>query len=308
VTTLDDRLPADQPEKLEILNELRRLCDRQLRHPDVLSDDERKTLQESRPPDNLRALGDADVPLELAWPYVERDGTRGRIVLANTGLGIDSWDTRDLRRFAAAVRGLGLGPDVLVGGSAFVFSDMLIVVVAALLGPSLAASATLFCGAFGTLALIALAGLFGLKVNFLDFVALPITIGIGIDYSVNIISRASAEPDTLQGRKESARTASAVALASYTTVVGYGSLWFSANKGIRSFGFAAMLGEVTCLTAALLIAPALARMIGNRRPRGDRRQRGTTAARTRGQAVRSLGASVDEVRPSSNPAAMSGTQ
>ena len=84
-----------------------------------------KTLQESRPPDNLRALGDADVPLELAWPYVERDGTRGRIVLANTGLGIDSWNTRDLRRFAAAVRGLGLGPDVLVGGSAFVFTDML---------------------------------------------------------------------------------------------------------------------------------------------------------------------------------------
>jgi uncharacterized protein len=330
VTTLDDRLPADQPEKLELLAELRRLIDRQLRHPDALSDAERKTLQESRPPDGLRALGDADVPLELAWPYVERDGTRGRIILANSGLGIDSWDTRDLRRFAAAVRGLGLGPDVLVGGSAFVFTDMLnamerdgprataiaalaaIVVVAALLGPSLAASATLFCGAFGTLALIALAGLFGLKVNFLDFVALPITIGIGIDYSVNIISRARTEPDTPQGRGESARTASAVALASYTTVVGYGSLWFSSNKGIRSFGFAAMLGEVTCLSAALLIAPALARMIGTRRPTGDRRgsrrQRETTAARIRGQAVRSLGASVEEAKPSSKPAAISGTQ
>jgi predicted RND superfamily exporter protein len=326
VTTLDDRLPADQPEKLEILAELRRLVDRQLRHPDLLTDDERQTLQESRPPDGLRALGDADVPLELAWPYVERDGTRGRIVLANTGLGIDSWDTRDLRRFAAAVRGLGLGPDVLVGGSAFVFTDMLdamerdgprataiaalgaVVVVVALLGPSLAASATLFCGAFGTLALIALAGLFGLKVNFLDFVALPITIGIGIDYSVNIISRARTEPDTPQGRLESARTASAVALASYTTVVGYGSLWFSSNKGIRSFGFAAMLGEVTCLSAALLIAPTLARMIGTRRPRGDRRQREMAAARSRGQAVRSLGASVEEARPSSKPAAISGTQ
>ena len=104
--------------------------------------------------------------------------------------------------------GLGLGPDVLVGGSAFVFTDMLdameydgprataiaalgaVVVVLALLGANLAAFATLFCGAFGTLALVALAGLFGLKVNFLDFVALPITIGIGIDYSVNIISRA----------------------------------------------------------------------------------------------------------------------
>ena len=326
VTTLDDRLPADQPDKLEVLDELRRLVDRQLRHPDALGDADRQALHESRPPDNLRALGDADVPLELAWPYVERDGTRGRIVLANTGLGIDSWNTRDLRRFAAAVRGLGLGPDVLVGGSAFVFSDMLeamerdgprataiaalgaIVVVVALLGPSLAGFATLLCGAFGTLALIALCGLFRLKVNFLDFVALPITIGIGIDYSVNIISRARTEPDTPQGRVESARTASAVALCSYTTVVGYGSLWFSSNKGIRSFGFAAMLGELTCLSAALLIAPALARMIATRPPKGDRRQRATTTGRTRGQAVRSFGASVEEARPSSKPAAMSGTQ
>jgi predicted RND superfamily exporter protein len=326
VTTLDDRLPADQPDKLEILDELRRLVDRQLRHPDLLSDADRKTLQESRPPDGLRALGDADVPLELAWPYVERDGTRGRIVLANTGLGIDSWNTHDLRRFAAAVRGLGLGPDVLVGGSAFVFTDMLnamerdgphataiaafgaVVVVVALLGPSLAGFATLFCGAFGTLAMVALAGLFGLKVNFLDFVALPITIGIGIDYSVNIISRARTEPDTRQGRVESARTASAVALCSYTTVVGYGSLWFSSNKGIRSFGWAAMLGELTCLSAALLIAPALARVIATRPPRADRRQRAATAGPTRGQAARSFGASVEEARPSSKPAAMSGTQ
>ena len=61
--------------------------------------------------------------------------------------------------------------------------------------------------------------------------ALPITIGIGIDYSVNILSRARTEPDTPQGRVESARTASAVALCSYTTVVGYGSLWFSVQQG-----------------------------------------------------------------------------
>ena len=78
VTTLDDRLPANQPDKLEVLGELRRLVDRQLRHPDVVSDADQKALRESRPPDDLRALGDADVPLELAWPYVERDGTRGR--------------------------------------------------------------------------------------------------------------------------------------------------------------------------------------------------------------------------------------
>ena len=110
-----------------------------------------------RPPEGLRVLGDADIPEELAWPYIQQDGTRGRIILANNGLGIDSWNTHDLRKFASAVEGLGLGPDVLVGRSAFVFTDMLnamerdgpratlvaalgaVVVVVLLLGPGRAA-------------------------------------------------------------------------------------------------------------------------------------------------------------------------
>jgi predicted RND superfamily exporter protein len=302
ISSIDDRLPADQDQKLDLLDEIRRLIDGQLRHADALTADERQTLETERPPPDLRRLGDADVPTELAWPYIERDGTRGRIVLANTGFGINTWDTHDLRRFAAQVRGLDLGPDVLIGGTAFVFSDMFaalerdgprataiaaagaIMVVLGLLGLTLGAGLTLFCGMFGTLALLALASVFGLKVNFLDFVALPITIGIGVDYAVNIISRAQSdagdpharqddqtgtpggflEPPAktplgrAQLRQRGNHTASAVALCSYTTVVGYGSLWFSANRGIRSFGISAMLGEITCLTAALLIAPALA--------------------------------------------------
>jgi hypothetical protein len=277
VSSLEDRLPADQDEKLTVLAEIRRLIDRQLRHSDALDDADRQALERARPPNGLHVLGDADVPEELAWPYVELDGSRGRVILANNGLGIDSWNSHDLRKFASAVHGLGLGPDVLVGGSAFVFTDMLnamerdgpkatlvaalgaIAVVVLLLGPGAASAVTLFCGAFGVLALLTLASILGLKVNFLDFIALPITIGIGIDYAVNIISRARIEPNTPEGRSETSRTASAVTLCSYTTVVGYGSLWFSTNKGVRSFGVAAMLGELTCLAAALLIAPVLAR-------------------------------------------------
>ena len=327
VTTLDDRLPADQPEKLEILAELRRLIDRQLRHPDVLSDDERKTLRGVASP-RQPARRSATPTSPSSSPGLTSSGTAPAGGSSSpTPASASTPGTRAICGGSPrAVRGLGLGPDVLVGGSAFVFTDMLnamerdgprataiaalgaIVVVVALLGPSLAASATLFCGAFGTLALIALAGLFGLKVNFLDFVALPITIGIGIDYSVNIISRARTEPDTPQGRVESARTASAVALCSYTTVVGYGSLWFSSNKGIRSFGFAAMLGEAHLPERG---APDRAGPgAHDRDPPSERRrrQRETTAARTRGQAVRSLGASVEEARPSSKPAAISGTQ
>jgi predicted RND superfamily exporter protein len=96
----------------------------------------------------------------------------------------------------------------------------------------------------------------GLKVNFLDFVALPITIGIGIEYSVNILTRARQEGYD-RGREVLASTGGAVALCSYTTAIGYGSLLLSQNLGIRSFGIAAMLGEITCLVAALYLAPSL---------------------------------------------------
>jgi uncharacterized protein len=284
VSTLDDQLPADQAQKLALLAEIRELIDRQLRHPDALDESDRKALAQERPPEGLHVLGDADVPAELAWPYVERNGARGRIILANNGVGIDSWNTKDLRRFASAVRGLGLGPDVLVGGTAFVFTDMFdalerdgpraalvaalaaIAVVLLLVGPGRAAALTIFCGAFGTLALLALASLVGLRVNFLNFVALPITIGIGIDYAVNILGRRRSQSDRAEGRTGRTRTASAVALCSFTTVVGYASLLFSANKGLRSFGLSAMLGEITCLGAALLIAPTLAQMLQSRIP------------------------------------------
>jgi predicted RND superfamily exporter protein len=202
------------------------------------------------------------------------------------------------------VRDLHLGPDVLVGGTAFVFTDMFeaierdgpratfaaalgaVLVVVSLLGPSRAAAATLFCGAFGVLSLLSLASAIGLKVTFLNFVALPITIGIGIDYSVNILGRARLEPDTPQGRLDSARTASAVALCSYTTVVGYGSLWFSSNRGIRGFGWAAMLGEATCLGTALLIAPSLARHLSRTPERRDPDRRADGQPAPAGSSVR----------------------
>ena len=52
-------------------------------------------------------------------------------------------------------------------------------------------------------------------------------------------------------------TGPAVALCSFTTVVGYASLLFSENQGIRSFGLSALIGELTCVFAALILAPAL---------------------------------------------------
>ena len=59
----------------------------------------------------------------------------------------------------------------------------------------------------------------------------------------------------------------AVALCSYTTVIGYGSLLFADNQALRSFGRLATSGEIACATAALVFLPSLLNLVGPARTR-----------------------------------------
>jgi predicted RND superfamily exporter protein len=104
------------------------------------------------------------------------------------------------------------------------------------------------------------AALWGSKLNYVNFIALPITFGIGCEYPFNVYDRARL----LGGDVTSAvkRSGGAVALCSYTTIVGYGSLLFNDNQALQSFGRLAMSGEVACLCGALLVLPALLHVIG----------------------------------------------
>ena len=90
-----------------------------------------------------------------------------------------------------------------------------------------------------------------MKLNFLNFVALPISIGVGADYAVNLLERYR-----LLGRGSIRRmlheTGGAVVLCSLTTTLGYFALIFSANRAIVSFGIAAAAGEISCILAAVL--------------------------------------------------------
>ncbi|MBA3540149.1 MAG: MMPL family transporter, partial [Deltaproteobacteria bacterium] len=113
------------------------------------------------------------------------------------------------------------------------------------------------CGLAGVVLMIAACAAIGLKVHFLDLIALPITIGLGIDYSVNLVARDREDGGRRGPRHLLATTGGAVLLCSYTTTVGYGSLILSSNGGVRAFGIAAILGEITCVAMALLLAPAL---------------------------------------------------
>src|SRR5262249_18578270 len=92
------------------------------------------------------------------------------------------------------------------------------------------------------------------KLNFLNFIALPITFGIGVDYAVNIVERYVREG---AGGVVSAvrNTGGAVILCSLTTTLGYLALINSMNEAVKSLGAAAVLGEISCLLAAVIVLP-----------------------------------------------------
>jgi predicted RND superfamily exporter protein len=129
----------------------------------------------------------------------------------------------------------------------------LVAMVLLVVGRSRRAVAVIAASASGSILMIAVCALAGLKINFLDFVALPITLGLGIDYAINIADRAT-NADPLVALRT---TGGSVLVCSLTTMIGYMSLMVSDNLSIRGFGLASLIGEVTCMVAAFVVVPAL---------------------------------------------------
>jgi hypothetical protein len=108
----------------------------------------------------------------------------------------------------------------------------------------------------GVLWLTALTLLLKVKINFCNFIAFPITFGIGVDYSVNVMARyrQTGSRDVIEAIRS---TGGAVAVCSLTTIIGYGSLLLAKNQALFLFGVVAVLGEITCLISAVVVLPAV---------------------------------------------------
>jgi predicted RND superfamily exporter protein len=110
----------------------------------------------------------------------------------------------------------------------------------------------------------------GLKLNFLNFVALPITIGLGADYAVNVMQRYRIAGSHAV-RQVVVETGGAVILCALTTIMGYLALTLSVNRAIRSFGIAAATGEICCVLIGVLVLPACLVWLTERRDARERR-------------------------------------
>ena len=247
-----------------------------------LAPDERAEIDELRPPDRVAPFGIDDVPPSVLGPLRERGGGVGLLVSVRPGPGLDDYRGQDLIRFAAAVRRLEL-PDhqvVTTSGAAVVFADIiaaiasdapfvtvlaaggLIAMVVLVGGGRRRAAATLAATAAGAVALVAACAVIGIRVNFLDFIALPITLGLGVDYAINV---AHPQGEARDARQILRSAGASVFVCSLTTMIGYGSLLVSDNLAIRSFGVVSLLGEACTVMAALIVVPAIL-LVGRRRP------------------------------------------
>jgi predicted RND superfamily exporter protein len=220
------------------------------------------------------------LPALIRYPFTETDGTIGRVVLAYHDERITMWDGKELLRIAGVLQNLHLqdgstlqssGQPMVLGamlrsilrdgplatGLAFAGLFMLVLLV---VRPVTSAFRVVACVVLGVAWMIGTAGLLGVRVTFLNFIAIPITLGIGAEYALNMVSRLDKEK---QISTAVATTGAAVVLCSWTTIVGYGSLLAAHSQALRGFGTMAVLGEVFCLVSAVIVLPVA--MIGWRR-------------------------------------------
>lgn len=108
----------------------------------------------------------------------------------------------------------------------------------------------------GCLVLFFLWGGLGLRINFMNVGILPMIIGIGIDDGIHLVARYRRSSDRdVAGVLRS--TGAAVVLTTLTTLLAFGTLAFSVNRGLASVGWLAALGVSLCLAASLFVLPAL---------------------------------------------------
>lgn len=276
VATVHDLLPGTTEQQKTKLDVLERIRDRLT--PRVLFDmkpDERKTLEEMRPPETLRVLEAKELPALLRRRFEEKDGVVGTVFYVKYRNEISLSNGYNLLRIAKTTDNVRLsdGTVVKTASRSSIFAEMIrsmerdgpLATGASLLAVSivvlLATSGfrgflcVIFSLVLSVVWMVGGAAWGDMKLNFLNFIALPITFGIGCEYPFNIFdrSRLLGGDVTLAVR----RSGGAVALCSFTTTVGYGSLLFADNQALQSFGHLAMSGEILALVAAMFVLPSM---------------------------------------------------
>jgi len=106
-------------------------------------------------------------------------------------------------------------------------------------------------------------GLFGVPLNPANMIAFPLILGVGVDNGVHVLH------DYLLRRGERRSTIShaigrGVLVKALTTMIGFGTLMISSERGLAGLGFILTLGVGFSMVTALFFLPALLGLLGSR--------------------------------------------
>jgi uncharacterized protein len=272
VRTVDDVLPQDQDAKLAEAEAIREDMTPKMRSlVDASKKEQIDRLLDTEPV--KVTLG--DLPRTFTTGMRERDGTIGKAVLVYPRPTHALWEGPALAQFVDALRAIAKGPEnARVAGSLPLSADILdsirkdglkaslaalvgvMVVVVVIFRHGTTSALVIVSLVTGVLWLAAAMMLLRVRINFANFIAFPITFGIGVDYAVNVMSR-YVQDDSRDISAAIRSTGGAVTLCSMTTIIGYSSLLMAENRALYLFGLVAVLGEICCLSAAVVALPGV---------------------------------------------------
>jgi predicted exporter len=288
VRAADDVLPREQEAKIDVVHRIRDALTPKIRS--LIEEGRRAKLDKLLGPNELSPLRAEDLPHSFTAGLRDRDGTMGRTVLVYPRPSDTLWRAKEIHAFVRELRdagtvGLGGGDKPgRVAGSIPLSDDIIasigrdaplaslasfagvVAIVVIVLRARLACVYVIGSLVVGLLWLAGATILLHIKINFCNFVAYPITVGIGVDYAVNVMTRYVQDgSQDVTGAVRS--TGAAVGLCSLTTSIGYASLLLAKNRALYLFGLTAVLGEAACLTAAVLALPACLVALGGLKAR-----------------------------------------
>jgi hopanoid biosynthesis associated RND transporter like protein HpnN len=115
----------------------------------------------------------------------------------------------------------------------------------------------------GVLLSLGILGLFGVPLNPANMIAFPLILGVGVDNGVHVLH------DHLLRRAEGKATIShaigrGVLVKALTTMIGFGTLMISTERGLVGLGLILTLGVGCSMLAALVLLPALLQLLSGR--------------------------------------------
>ena len=269
-------LPKNQEEKLPKIERFDELFAGNEDYINKLDPELREKIEDIKKSTTGRTLTLSDIPPALTKHFEDLEGNQGVVVFINPRPGMFLSDGRNLMKFASTIRDIKLddGRVMHPAGASLIFSDLVEAIrkEAPLLTLASFIAVLIFITfiakrwrvswvitlslVLGITTMLGLMAMLNIKLNFFNFIALPLTFGIAADYIINVALRLAK--DRLINVENSLRfTGGAVLLCSSTTIIGYAVLITANNQALASFGTIAILGEIACISAAILLAPAL---------------------------------------------------